>query len=125
MQNTCTIADCDEVRMGWVYCSKHYQRFKKYGDPLILQIGEQGTGHVDASGYRRFRVNGKMAMEHRLVMERHLGRSLLPSETVHHKNGDKLDNRLENLELWSSQHSRGQRVEDLLAFAKEIIDLYG
>lgn len=58
-------------------------------------------------------------------MEQSLGRSLLPGENVHHKNGDKRDNRLENLELWVKFQPNGQRVEDLLAWAHEVIARYG
>ena len=62
--------------------------------------------YADRHGYVR---------EHRLVMEEHLGRYLDPSEVVHHINGDSLDNRLENLRLYSSHsdHWVTEHLEDI------------
>lgn len=66
-------------------------------------------GHFDKHGYK---IRGQQP-EHRYVMEQVLGRKLLPTETVHHKNGIRHDNRPENLELWAGRHGRGQRPSDV------------
>ncbi len=58
-------------------------------------------------------------------MERMLGRFLWPDETVHHINGVRDDNRPENLELWSKAQPAGQRVEDKIAWAIDLLERYG
>ena len=92
----------------------------------------KGGKHVDRLGYVQVwkpeHPNARMAgyiHEHRLVMSEHLGRPLKSHENVHHKNGNRADNRLENLELWTTIQPSGQRVEDKIAFAKEILREYG
>lgn len=83
-------------------------------------------GYVKQSydSHPRADTNGYV-LQHILVMERKIGRYLLPHETVHHKNGQRHDNTEDNLELWSHMQPGGQRVEDKLAFAREIIRIYG
>jgi hypothetical protein len=57
-------------------------------------------------------------------MEQHLGRPLEAHENVHHVNGVRDDNHLENLELWSVSQPAGQRVADKVSWAREILALY-
>lgn len=58
---------------------------------------------IDRRGYVMINVNGRHVRQHRHLMAQAIGRPLLPTEVVHHINGNKSDNRLENLELCSSQ----------------------
>lgn len=122
----CRVDGCTDPAhlMSETLCRKHRDKFRRYGDPL-LGIASPGTGHVNKAGYRDIYVDGRQVLQHRHVMEVVLGRPLLRCENVHHINGARLDNRPENLELWSSSQPSGQRVADKVAWAREILDLYG
>lgn len=122
-RSACIVDDCPNAHKAQGYCRYHYYRHLN-GLPLDAprMRAPKGTGHVKKDGYRMVWVPGVgQVQEHRLVMERELGRPLVDGENVHHRNGIRHDNRPENLELWVSWGSQpaGQRVEDLVAFVVE------
>jgi len=133
--DTCRVEGCDRDVQAKGYCGAHYKRVISHGDPLadVPIRGASGDGfinhgymHVPVPKHLRHLSGGDSRLaEHRFVMAQHLGRPLRGDENVHHRNGDRLDNRLENLELWSTSQPSGKRVEDLLEYAQVLIDRYG
>jgi len=105
-KSDCKCARCSDQKgennpqwRGGISRQGEYVTVKIYPDNIMYEM-------ADSRGY---------VMEHRLIMAQELGRPLKAGETVHHINGVKDDNRLENLELWYTNHGHGVRVKDMLA----------
>ena len=112
----CHTKEYSKVRpsRGWAgyFCSKAcgYANRKTY-DHAPRKLAD-GYVAVWAPEHPRKRADNRV-MEHRVVMEKILGRFLYPHETIHHRNGVRHDNRPENLELWIVRQPAGQRAAEL------------
>ncbi len=143
----CKVEGCDRLQQDGGLCPMHRRRLRLFGD-----VGRPGPARRSGNGWKESRrpyfvkvrtrggrldkyrmvpapespmANRKgYVLEHRLVMAQALGRPLLHGETVHPKNGNTLDNNLDNLELWVSHQAAGQRPEDHIAYAEEILHLH-
>lgn len=126
----CSIEGCERYVWTMGTCSTHDSRMRKHGtydDPEPPK-----NRYLWAGGYTMLYMpehpsapKTGLILEHRVVMEEMIGRPLLPGENVHHLNGAPNDNRPENLELWVVNQPYGQRPQDLVIWAKEILDRYG
>jgi hypothetical protein len=134
-QVTCSVDGCDKNAMALHLCQNHYAKLKKHGSPTggYIQDGRSKEWHIRKGGYvikfDRENPHGNpitgIVMQHRQVIGEAIGRPLDKTENVHHKNGDRADNRLENLELWVKSQPAGQRVSDQVKWAREILEKYG
>lgn len=129
----CIASDCDNVATARGLCSTHRARQRHHGDLLAERPVKKPGGGTVSHGYRtvavpahlRHLTNGdRRAAEHRLVMAMMLGRPLLPTESVHHRDGDRLNNDPNNLELWSRWQPSGQRLSDKLEAAMALLETY-
>lgn len=128
--NPCRVPGCVDRHSARGYCRLHYTRLLagtlEWDRPRRkMGCGSSSRGYVQVyrPGHPNATKNG-MILQHRLVMSEHLCRPLSVHENVHHINGNRADNRIENLELWNTSQPSGQRVEDKVAWAIELLKLY-
>ena len=129
-EGICEYEDCSRFIFAMRYCETHYGQLKKGRvmislDPQKRRLRTVGARNVKEGGYIRVKTMDGWEYEHRLAMMQQIGRSLFAHETIHHLNGIRDDNRIENLELWSTSQPKGQRVQDKVEWAASFLAEYG
>jgi hypothetical protein len=123
--HVCVVDGCDRTRHGLGYCNAHYLQVLKGETPHAIRTPSGLSLSPATNGYVAARVYPdhplyeyakerpgpcRRGLYHRLVMSQALGRCLLPTETVHHIDGDRANNSLSNLEVRHGNHGQGQSI---------------
>lgn len=123
---TCALPGCDNTvrQKRTKYCSRTCGAMSRRVAIGATRRAKKGYIEIRVQQGPSGATKGDWTLEHRYVMEQHLGRSLAAHEEIHHKNGARDDNRIENLELWSRSQPSGQRIKDKIAWAIEFLSEY-
>lgn len=123
---SCRVDNCERPVRTAGFCAKHYQRLRKYGDPIAVGVRERSRvwepgeirSAIDHYGYRYFYTQGgKCTFEHLAVAAKALGKPLPPRAVVHHADGNPLNNEPTNLVICPNQayHVLLHRRDDALS----------
>jgi hypothetical protein len=100
----CSISGCNNEYYAKGFCEKHYDKNRKYGDPLAgYERVKNGQEYADKDGYMLKTVRSKRIFVHRIKMEEILGKKLPDSAKTHHIDGNHGNNQNGNLILCDSQ----------------------
>lgn len=124
----CKNPDCTKPAHAKGFCKNCHKKFIKYGD---AQYKKPIQKRLTSNGYVAWHepenihsMSDGNVLEHRYIIGEEIGRRLTREENVHHKDGNRTNNDRDNLELWNTSQPPGQRIEDKLKWAREIIKMY-
>ncbi len=117
----CSFDGCERPNKAKSYCKKHYDFYKRHGSlKKYRPRRRKGEGCIRGDGYKVIFINGHEILEHRHIYEKHHNVTLKRRQIIHHKDGNRSNNSIDNLELLESQsdHIKHHNTERILIKSK-------